>query len=279
MKLDIFRKRLFKALALVLSAGVLFTSISLPKVEASIRKPSTTKITKVSVNRNGSKPVVTVKWNKVKGATGYYLGNRSAVKHWKYIGLVKYTKKNLKKYTKAGKYKVVKYKKNGVKRFKVYRKQYIYKALKKCYKGTSASVYGKYNKNYYMIVRVYNGKYGNWSKAVKVHTGKPIPHDKTWAINKVKAFLQKDKYWHYKAGKDKFSVQNAIILDSMHVKINSDSIFYPSQYSLVSPISGKRGSTCWYVWINKGVVEDGAEITNSVVVNKITGKVVWVNAH
>jgi N-acetyl-anhydromuramyl-L-alanine amidase AmpD len=138
------------------------------------------KITYLKGYKNTSKTAkVAIKWSKVYGGTKYQIGNRTATKHWYYKGLVSYTKKNKVLYTKANVYKVVKYTKKIANKknknyFKVYQYRYGYRAVTGKGKIYGRTLNARYNKDYYMVVRAYNGfgNYSSWSNAVKVRVEK-----------------------------------------------------------------------------------------------------------
>ncbi|MBQ6314348.1 MAG: hypothetical protein IJI11_01950 [Mogibacterium sp.] len=110
--------------------------------------------------------VVVVSWAKAKRAKKYQVAIRSMDPKWVKIKTVKKTKKNKKKYTKAGKYRVV----AQGKKYKVYEYKYEYTKMgttKSCsYRFTEAPGWEDLqpNTSYMFAVRSVNGKkYSKWS--------------------------------------------------------------------------------------------------------------------
>ena len=160
-------RKLKKVIPVLLIITLIMGALSV-NVYAAAKKPGKTKITKTSV----SLQKVSVKYKKVRNAKKYRLYKVTSKTRWKYLKTVRSSEK--KKYKNAKKYKL---KKSGD-NYKVYQKKNK-KTYKKLAESTKLkmSFTGKWNTEYRLVVRAYNGKKaGKYSDAVTVKIGKrPSP--------------------------------------------------------------------------------------------------------
>lgn len=145
-------------LAVMLSFGIADSSYA-----ASGKKPAVPKITSASANGT----TVTLSWAKAKNAKKYHIAVQTDYKVWKKYKTVKKSKKNKKKFTKPGQYKV----KAKGKKYIVYKYTYDFDVQKIVSKRTVAFPRLGSNRNYTFAVRAVNGsKQSKW-RYVTVKTG------------------------------------------------------------------------------------------------------------
>lgn len=145
-------------LMIILAFGMIETSFA-----ASAKKPGTPRIT--SAKANGTN--VTISWTKARNAGKYQVAIRTDSKVWVKYKTVAKSRKNKKKYTKPGKYRV----KAKGKKYVVYKYAYKYEIEKIVKKNTVKFSRLKSNTDYTFAVRSVNGnKYSKWKK-VSIRTG------------------------------------------------------------------------------------------------------------
>ena len=164
-----------KIVCMTVISAMAFTAISISgacdEVSAATKTPATPSITSTYVDGQ----TVTIKWGGAKRATGYQVALRSQSKSWKYLKKVKKTSKNKRKYTKKNLYKV---KKSG-RYYKVYKYRYTYTILKTTSKSARSATcnLSKGDHTYTLCVRAKAKKTASsWrTKSVKTHS-----HKHTW---------------------------------------------------------------------------------------------------
>ena len=163
-----------KIVALILVV-ILSISVTEPVYAASAKKPATPKIISAKANETS----VTISWSKVKRAKKYQVAKRTAQKTWVKYKTVKKSKKNQKKYTKAGKYKVV----AKGKKYIVYKYGYKYYGKKKVKKRSYRFSNLQRNTKYTFAVRALNGKKHSAWKVITKKTGAGSSDSDTLIIN------------------------------------------------------------------------------------------------